>query len=373
MILPEIPESWTYKNTMPEHTGPKADVARESGETSGKLFGTTRIALSAGECGGSEAQPESAARPLLSPSIRSTAGERRALPGDTDCHSLLPTYGLSFETRVLTRELLWKPLGEVEVGETLWGFDADPVIPFTHGKGLIRRGQNRARRTKLTVVEAVSCVTQPAFVLLTESGRRVLATEQQGFLGYSGGSALRWRSVKSLSRPYNGHQVPGLASWLAPWQQITDFESGWLSGMFDGEGHVSVRQGKTRSLVMSLSQRQGPVLERAKEILVRQGFSLGGFSGGGTNGDVTNLEIRGGLHERLRAMGVYRPIRLMDKLLASDCDFEVWLRPDAIISIEPVGPTELVDIRTSTGTFFAEGFATRCCEMADDASFDPEA
>ncbi len=202
--------------------------------------------------------------------------------------------GLGPETQVLTRALLWQPLGELQVGEMLWAFDAEPVRPFTDGEGLIRRGWNRARRTKLTAIEALQPEIRPAFVLSTESGRRIVAAEQHGFLGYSGNSDLRWRTVKSLMRPYNGHEVPSLASWAVPWQPLADFDAGWLSGMFDGEGHVGVRQGSTRSLVMGLAQLRGPVLERAKEILLREGFSFGDSSVGGAHGDVVNLQIRGG-------------------------------------------------------------------------------
>ena len=262
------------------------------------------------------------------------------------------------ETRVLTRELLWKPLGDLRVGEILWGFDPEPVRPFTEGRGQVRRNQNRARRTKLAVIEDIRVLSHPAFLLSTDSGRELVASREQSFLGYSRDSVLRWRTVKSFSRPYNGHAVPALASWLVPWEQLADFDAGWLSGMFDGEGHVSVRQGRARSILMGLSQRRGPVLERAKQILLREQFSIGGYDANGTNKDVTNLQVLGGLQERIRALGLFRPIRLMEKLVNSDCDFEVWLRPDPIVRIEPIGPTDLLSIETSTGTFFAEGFAT---------------
>jgi hypothetical protein len=129
--------------------------------------------------------------------------------------------------------------------------------------------------------------------------------------------------------------------------------------MFDGEGHLSVGTKRNRSVSMGLSQRQGPVLERAKEVLRREGFAPTGFSAKGKNGDVTNLQVMGGLHERLRALGLFRPQRLMDKLLQSHCNFEVWLSPEPIVDIRPLGPSDLLGIQTSTGTFFAEGFAAR--------------
>ena len=266
------------------------------------------------------------------------------------------------ETQVLTRELTWKPIASLDVGDALWAFDPEPVVSFSKKGGLIGRPLNRARRTKLAVIESIHCATRPACLLTTESGRSLVVCRQQNFLGYSGGFGLRWRSAKSLARPYNGHSVAALASWLNPWQPLEDFDAGWLSGMFDGEGHVSVRQGSTRSLVLGLTQREGLVLERAREILVGAGFSLGGSSARGTNGNVTNLRIVCGLAEKMRALGIFRPIRLMDKLLRSECSFEVWLKPEPVSRIEAIGEADLMEVRTSTGTFFAEGFAARCCE-----------
>ena len=80
--------------------------------------------------------------------------------------------------------------------------------------------------------------------------------------------------------------------------------------MYDGEGHLTIgkRNKATRSVVsMGISQRKGPVLERAKNILLRAGFVTTGFTAGGTNRDVMNLQVMGGLHERLRALGIFAP------------------------------------------------------------------
>jgi len=159
------------------------------------------------------------------------------------------------------------------------------------------------------------------------------------------------------------------------WKPLVDLQVGevlWASiqsrygrsRQVAGEGHISLKQGSTKSIVLGLSQRKGPVLERAKEVLRRECFSITGFTGGGTNGDVTNLQLMGGLHEKLRALGLFRPQRLMDKLLKSHCDFEVWLRPDPIVTIEALGPPDLFGIKTTTGTFFAEGFAALSGEPA---------
>src|SRR5688572_21425478 len=103
---------------------------------------------------------------------------------------------LAPETQVMTRDLHWKPIGDLQVGNVLWGFDPEPVRPFTEGRGQRRRGQNRARRTKPSVIEEIRVSSQPAFSLWTESGREVIAGRQQSFLGYSRDSILRWRTVE---------------------------------------------------------------------------------------------------------------------------------------------------------------------------------
>jgi hypothetical protein len=107
---------------------------------------------------------------------------------------------------------------------------------------------------------------------------------------------------------------------------------------------------------VAITQNAGPVLERVKVLLTADGFDYGVYA---SNGQKTahNLGLRGGIREYLRFLGSYRPQRLLNKLMASNCDLELWLAPDPIVDITAVGMKDLVDIQTREGTYFANGFA----------------
>jgi LAGLIDADG-like domain len=179
---------------------------------------------------------------------------------------------------------------------------------------------------------------------------------EQRFLSYSGGSTLAWRRLETMIRPYREGKKAALASWIPPWQPKASFDGGWLAGMFDGEGSLSKRKRDGSSLVLVISQNAGPVLEHVKCLLTADGFQYNCYPANGQK-SVHNLGLRGGTREFFRFLGSYRPRSLLAKLVASDCDLELWLAPDPIVDITTVGIKDLIDIQTREGTYFANGFA----------------
>ena len=131
------------------------------------------------------------------------------------------------------------------------------------------------------------------------------------------------------------------------WDETTTAAGGYLSGFADGEGYLG-----NRTLV--LAQKDGPVLERVKELLHRFGFSFTIQPGN----NCTHL-VLSGTHEILRFLGTFRPSRLLAKAdaawlgHATPRKFEITL-----VSIEPVGLHTLVDIQTTEHTYVAEGVFT---------------
>jgi hypothetical protein len=158
-----------------------------------------------------------------------------------------------------------------------------------------------------------------------------------------------------------------LAVWIPPWQQRSSFEDGWLSGMFDGEGSLSKRSRDGSSLTINISQNPGPLLERVKELLTDSDFQYSIHASNGQN-TCQHLYIKGGTREFIRLLGMYRPQRLLAKLLASNCDLELWLTPDPIVDVTYVGMKDMIELQTGEGTHFANGFAVhnRKSEQSDD-------
>ena len=216
------------------------------------------------------------------------------------------------------------------------------------------------RRTSITTIEDVSWCRKPAFAVTTESGRTVVASKDHRFLSYSGGTALAWRRLETLFRPYGDGTKAALAVWIPPWQPRADFDGGWLSGMYDGEGSLTKRTRNGSSLVLNITQNAGPLLEHVKRLLTADGFQYNCHPQNGKT-SCHNLGMKGGTREFLRFLGSYRPRRLLNKLTATNCDLELWLAPDPIVDITAVGVKEMVDIQTGEGTFFANGLAVHGC------------
>lgn len=132
---------------------------------------------------------------------------------------------------------------------------------------------------------------------------------------------------------------------------------GFMSGFFDAEGNDGT------SLV--LTQNPGSTLDYAKNISSMMGFlfrdSSPKISGG------INTRLIGEIYERMRFYTETNPSLSrkkrwwIDKTMVS--------RKEKIVSIEPTGLTDVVDIQTSTSTFIANGFATHNCYQDMDIAY----
>ena len=126
------------------------------------------------------------------------------------------------------------------------------------------------------------------------------------------------------------------------------FRRGWLAGFFDAEG----RDGGT----LRASQVEMRVLER----VVRYGASLG-FAlkhEPGSEG-ASAARLAGTVSERMRFFAAVRPAiqREIDRCFGLD----PATTPTRIEAIEPGPVRDVVDIQTSTRTFYANGLATHNC------------
>lgn len=131
-------------------------------------------------------------------------------------------------------------------------------------------------------------------------------------------------------------------------RETDEYRRGFLAGIFDAEGS------NTRNL--RISQYDISVLERVQAYGKRLGFV---FDLEQHANHCPEVRLTGPLRERIRFFSTCQPAitRKMDSLW--DRVFEC--EPDRVISVEPALVTDVVDIQTSTHTFFANGLATHNC------------
>ena len=164
--------------------------------------------------------------------------------------------------------------------------------------------------------------------------------------GFDPGPTARRPMMKVETRALASLEV--LHPILTSERHTRGYRRGWLAGFFDAEG--------SNSTSLRMSQVDARTLDRARRYAAALGFN---FTLEVRPGRASTLRLVGPVHERVRFLSTVRPAirRKLDAVLG----WQMRLPPERILAIEP-GPTmDVVDIQTSTGTFFAGGLATHNC------------
>lgn len=266
-------------------------------------------------------------------------------------------------TPVLRSDLTWVPIGDIVPGDRVVGFDE------TAEKG-------KHRRLRDAEVQAVWRTRKPGLRLTFDDGSSVVCSPDHRWLSRELGSSgvHKWREARSFKV---GSRIRHLRD---PWYSERSWEEGYLTGVFDGEGCISgwsdtAEQGARKGAVLTFTQNPGLVADEVSRLIGEMGLSYLDYS------KSTERRCRqwwlGGMTDAMEFMGRVRPHRLMakQKLLWEGCAPRGGQTPHGrikqasyktIVAIEELPEQEMVDITTSTRTFFANGLFSHNCfdEMA---------
>lgn len=253
---------------------------------------------------------------------------------------------LAEDTRVLRKDMRWIPIQDICIGDVVIGIDEKQSSKYKY------------RAIREAEVTAVGSRKARVKKITTDKGS-ILATREHPFLVKQNRRTTTWVKAERL-------KVGWHLRWLAyPVDKNETYEAGWLSGFFDGEGCLSQWTDSNRSrLNISASQRVGPTLTLLKEYLSRSGFDWRASSTARKNPNwsaTENVSISGNLSEKLRFLSEIRPERLIEKLSLGGMSGRDQFSAK-VLSVEDV-PEEVnvYNITTTTGTYFAEGFAVHNC------------
>ena len=254
-------------------------------------------------------------------------------------------------TQVLTADLHWVPLDEIDVGQSVVAVEEMP-----------RGGRGAGRRMLTTIVEARRDIYDEAYELVFDTGVRVIATANHRFLTRNrGGVDTRWRTV--------GKMVVGehIRFVTKPWG-ASDYEDGGLGGMLDGEG--SGRAKPAGGAEWCISQVYGPVYDRLTEYFEARGYAS--FHEEQPDKRIAETSSKFGsrpvgkvsvarMDELFRLLGQTRPTRFIDahwwdgKELPGKRNGFGWAE---IVEIKPLGRRRMIDLQTGAKTFIAEGLVS---------------
>ena len=282
-------------------------------------------------------------------------------------------YCLDPRTPVLHADLAWRPLGEVRAGDVLVGFDELP-----------KRGSTR--RLRPARVLAVWWSRKPALRLVTRASEVVTTAEHRWLQARD----FRWWTTRQLAPGKSLRRIPLVS---AP-PVDDDFRAGyvaaaWREASGRREAHARILRYLRRLGVDDLgapAQREMVdkllCVERASASW-RRGFLAGFADGEGHDPEVLErvraygaslgfefvlgergrgaaaLRLLGSTAARLRFLATVRPA--VRSVRESVFGREPAYAAEPIEAIERAGVRDVVDIQTSTGTFFAAGLATHNC------------
>lgn len=274
---------------------------------------------------------------------------------------------VSPETRVLTADLRWVAIAELQPGQEVVAVDEFPP-----------GGRGKSRRMRTATVNAVARVHRMAYRITFDDGRQVVCTDRHPWLSKKAGDLAEWRSLSGQGNAVVGRLKVGTkVRWVTrPWGE-PDAEDGWFGGMLDGEGSMALPSRNGASV--NVSQRPGPVWDRLVSYAQARGYlprtEADGAARASKHGrtPVPKLVFTR-MDEIFRLIGQTRPVRFVGRRFWEGRELPGKRNGDigwaTITGIEEVGEQDMIDLQTSTGTYIAEGFVSHNTTVIDLMALD---
>lgn len=252
---------------------------------------------------------------------------------------------VAVETPVLCADLIWRAAGSLKAGDELIAFDEHPLPPQ-------KRWGRRFRRATAT---SNAIETAPILLVRTPLGSVRCSYGHPWLARRVRKGTWEWIEAQHL-KP--GDEVQHV---VAPWTTDYSWNSGWLAGMYDGEGCLHINADGSAQL--SMTQRQSDTADRILRVIagyVGDSVCLHQKKEGIPKARVPILTFTVAKRSNvMMLLGTVRPPRLLVK--SSD----VWEgkplggpdRHTFVSSIEREGDGQIALLGTSTGTYIAGGFA----------------
>jgi flavin-dependent thymidylate synthase len=288
-------------------------------------------------------------------------------------HGSINEYCVAPGTQVLKTDLTWVPAETLELGDQLVGFSET-----NKGTGLVR-----GNSLESSTVTANNIIQAPCYRVTTDNGSSIVVSEGHQWVSKKGPKyTYAWVKTTDLEV---GNEV---AFTSKPWRTESSFDAGWLSGMFDGEGWLSVSDpatagngSTTKNIHLGIAQSESSTLERIRAALGSRGINYTEYIQNPNRITVSDktcwslcVQSRWSAYKLL---GSIHPQRLLEKNNWLE-GHSIAVTATKITNIEYLGIQDVVALGTSTKTYIAEGFlshnSTRYSVAVDEmATVEPTA
>lgn len=253
-------------------------------------------------------------------------------------------YCLHPHTKVLRGDLTYTELGNIKIGDELIGVSEYPEF-------------NQSRKVLHTNVTDVTNRYADTLKITLEDGKDIITTPDHLWLikrrhdGGKLGGRYNWYRADRLATGDNLIQV------FSVWDTPDDWISGYIAGLLDGEGSITV--GNRRERQMTFTQKEGKVLFFFELYLNKHNISYRRYR---RNDGCSQLVIT---LDAAKLLGMTQPARLAEK--SRNLVEKRMHKPKnvKVVEIQPHKRSEVVTIETDAHTFIAEGLATHNCMSHD--------
>ena len=248
-------------------------------------------------------------------------------------------YCMQVDTPILTQDLQWVRAGDLSEGDKLLGFEEYPS------------GGPKSRRKLIpSEVEKFSIETDDLYKITLSNGETLTCNlEHKWLVHYTSGSGGVWKTTKEIMDDPKKWSIKKLFN---VWDTGKDYEWGFLSAAFDGEGFLTYANGNGKQC--GFSQNENAMLSKVRNYLDIKGYK---YSENVNNVSGTKtIKLNGGFGSILEFLGTARPPRLLDNWI-SNTSGGLFSRESAqILRVESVGQGEIASFQTSSSTYIANGY-----------------
>lgn len=256
-------------------------------------------------------------------------------------------------TKVLTKELKWVNVENLDVGTSIVGFDDSP---------------SRSSRYRQSTIISSTRIVRPSFEIITDKGSIAVSSSHRFIKTNTRNENGEWTSKvgRKWIHASDIREGDGLCFLTKPWITDDSREAGYLAGFYDGEGSLSPNTtltGKRGSSLLTASQLPGITADHVFRLLKNRGFDF-------------NIKINKatgvlqwyliGEHAKLKFLGSIRPIRLLDQSEKAWENHAIQSEAATVMEVRDIGAQEVVAVGTSTGTLITDGF------LSHNSMYEPD-
>lgn len=286
-------------------------------------------------------------------------------------------YCLTPDALILTDDFRWIKLGDIEVGQGVFSFEEE-------------RTTAQARYWRRGIVTHVHKELQEVYDVELENGDHIKTTaEHQWLCKVRSRCAYGWVATKNLwvkgynlqgkkkTGPHTDRTTSIVCKPILVVQQDMSYESGWLAGMLDADGHIcqqnihntdgTIRYGFRAGIAQSETYPQ--ICKKIVELVekftgnhkpCRQSMDKNRNKKIASRVSAWQFLVTGTNIEKLMFLMRIRPKKIykvdIDKLGMIRSRYDTRVK-----SITPLGKQEIVVMETDTHTFIANGYAMHNC------------